>query len=359
MSGRELTIQAVGGMFGFNLPPTGKRAKCPIRKHKNPGLHFGIFEMDGRSLFKCHACSEPGNIGDAVALYAKLANVDRKQAWKTLKDEGYAVPGHDDPRFARDANGERSQEPRRREAPPLRVGPPPVDGVKPKTVLPMNQKTWAEWHKLRTGALAKYAADRGLTEEVCRKLDMIDVVGGDVVGFTYHDPETGKPCRVKIRTIGKEKRFWCEPRPAEGQQGAKALAPLYLAHLLKPSASNEVVIVEGEIDAVSLTSVGFPNVVSLPDGSSSAKTVDLQPLFDRFKTWLLATDGDGPGEQAAAELSRRALKCGADPVRVLWGRTEGTNGDVQAYKDANDALKAGFDRDDFLACLEAALAKKR
>jgi twinkle protein len=93
--------------------------------------------------------------------------------------------------------------------------------------------------------------------------------------------------------------------------------------------SEEVTIVEGEIDALTLIQLGYNTVVSVPNGASKG-TNNLQYLdncyhnFERIKTVIIATDNDEPGNALALELARRIgmEKC----TRAIPGE----------FKDANE-----------------------
>ena len=85
-----------------------------------------------------------------------------------------------------------------------------------------------------------------------------------------------------------------------------------------------LVIVEGEMDLLSLLEAGYPFVVSVPDGAPPAlngpsDTADFDPAHDtkysyiarhweqlkKIKRIVIATDADGPGQRLASELVRR------------------------------------------------------
>lgn len=341
MSGRPLTIPDIGRLCGIDLPAPPGKAKCPFAKHKKrKDKTFRTFiGKDGTHLAKCWSCADgPGGTVDAVGLYAKLAGIDRRAAWKKLKDDGYAVPGASD-------DGERRQESRPRQPERPRIQPPTMP--RPAESLVLDPAKLAAWRGRRSGDLERLAAARHLPLDVLRGQDVVEIAPG-VVGFVYVDPYTGVPCRVKARPLA-EKRFWIEPRGEPTRPGVKALAPLYLAHAL---GSEEIaVIVEGEIDALSLVAMGVRNVVSLPDGASSAADVDLRHLLP-CRVWLIATDGDADGEKAHATLVERAKLARVRCARVRWTGLGGLQ-----LKDANDALCAGFRRADFVACLNAAAKK--
>ena len=103
--------------------------------------------------------------------------------------------------------------------------------------------------------------------------------------------------------------------------------------------SDTLVIVEGEMDALSVHTAGIPHVVSVPDGapapnasSYSSKFLFLEAheeLFERVKRVVIATDADEPGQKLMEELARRIgpEKCS----RVIWD---------EGIKDANEYLIA-------------------
>lgn len=324
----------VARLFGCDLAPLGRRSHCPIRPHKRQDKSFKLFvATSGKILYKCFSCSPPFDVGDAVALYAAMSGVDRKTAWRDLKDRGYDVPGGDG--ISRRSSAK----------PPVRKVVP-VDGPRHQEILRCDLAQWARWREQRLAAVEQFCSGRGLDAAGCRRLDVMDVDAGSV-GFGYRDPTTGLPCRVKVRSIA-EKRFRIEPCAAPNRL-ARALAPFYLAHSVKArrGALGAVVITEGEVDALTLRQAGIANAVSLPDGAGSADRVDLVPLIDVASVWLLATDADEEGDKAARTLFRRAGQIGVVTARVFW-RKEGV-----VHKDANDALAAGFGVEDFRACLDA------
>jgi len=339
--GRELTLHHVAGMFNVPLPQPGRRGKCIFRSHKRNQQHLSVFRVsDGQMLFKCHACDPPDNVGDAVSLYAILSGQDRRSAWKELREKGYAVPG------ARDDFSPRSG--RRRAV--VKPKPMPVTGRKPERILELNAERWKSIEQKRLGAVELFAKKRLLPPADLRQLDVVDM-DGRTIGFGYRRPFTSEPCRIKVRPLDR-KTFWIEPRPPKNQDpgsvAAKADNPLYLAHCL--GGGEQAVITEGETDALTLATMNVPNVVSLPDGASSGKHVDLEPVSMRYRLWLVATDFDDDGRRAYNELAARGSRLGIATAWVRWKK------DGRTHKDANDALCAGFVRDDFVRCLEDAAA---
>lgn len=96
-----------------------------------------------------------------------------------------------------------------------------------------------------------------------------------------------------------------------------------------------IIVVEGEMDQLSLAACGFAAVVSVPDGAPTPETrnytskfaflAEAEADFAAAETVVIAVDMDAPGNRLAEELARRfgPEKC----KRVLWPE-----------KDANDTL---------------------
>jgi twinkle protein len=104
------------------------------------------------------------------------------------------------------------------------------------------------------------------------------------------------------------------------------------------------VVVEGEIDKLSVEVAGFTSCVSVPDGAPAENTKDYASKFtfleadkerlEAVKEWIIAVDGDAPGLRLEDELARRLgrEKC----KRVRW---------PDGCKDANEVLtKHGAER---------------
>ena len=97
------------------------------------------------------------------------------------------------------------------------------------------------------------------------------------------------------------------------------------------------VIVEGEMDKLSVEVAGITSCVSVPDGAPPETAKDYASKFtfleadreriESVKEWIIAVDNDGPGKRLEDELARRLgrEKC----RRVTW---------PEGCKDANDVL---------------------
>jgi len=84
-------------------------------------------------------------------------------------------------------------------------------------------------------------------------------------------------------------------------------AELILYNIDSIKATNEAIIVEGEMDALSFITCGIKNVVSVPNGAQKNLEYldDYIELFDGIEKIYLATDNDTPGLALRSELIRR------------------------------------------------------
>ena len=142
------------------------------------------------------------------------------------------------------------------------------------------------------------------------------------VKFPYY--KGGIVVNAKHKTVCKQFRQ---------EQGAESCMYRYDAL----SSLSEVVICEGEMDALACYEAGVKNVTSVPDGAPSltAKNYEkkfaflesAQPIFEQAKRIILFVDNDPPGKKLEAELARRI------GVEKCW-RVQCP----EECKDANDVL---------------------
>ncbi|KAM9969637.1 hypothetical protein ACTFIR_001473 [Dictyostelium discoideum] len=102
-----------------------------------------------------------------------------------------------------------------------------------------------------------------------------------------------------------------------------------------PSDAKEIILTEGEYDAMAVyQETGIPTI-SLPNGANSLP-IALLPLLERFEKIYLWMDDDVPGMEGAAKFSE---KLGIQRTFIVSTKQNDPNGP----KDANDALLAGKD----------------
>jgi twinkle protein len=179
-------------------------------------------------------------------------------------------------------------------------------------------------------ALLTWFGMRGISERVVRAASIrLQSVyfpqleeSADAIVFPYY--EGAEVVNCKYRGM-REKVF---------RQEFDAKKILYGVNDIEP---DQLVIVEGEIDKLSLAVVGITSCVSVPDGAPPAGSKSSDQKFEYLtnceqvltplKKIILAVDNDGPGKTLEQELARRLgqERC----WRVTW---------PDGSKDANDVL---------------------
>ncbi|XP_017232249.1 primase homolog protein isoform X2 [Daucus carota subsp. sativus] len=168
--------------------------------------------------------------------------------------------------------------------------------------------------------MTAYFADRMISGKVLQKNSVMQLsTDQDVIAFTYK--RNGAIINCKYRNI-VNKRFWQE-------KGTEKI--LYGIDDIKDT--DEIIIVEGEIDKLSMEQAGLANSVSVPDGAPQKLSTEELPSPDKASKIILATDGDWPGQVLAEELARRLGKkrCWL----VQWPKKD----ESCCFKDANEVLK--------------------
>ncbi|PWA65540.1 toprim domain, Twinkle-like protein [Artemisia annua] len=187
--------------------------------------------------------------------------------------------------------------------------------------------------------LIKYFAGRQITADILQKNVMQKISNKSVIAFTYR--RNGELVSCKFRN-SKIKEYW------QAKNGEKIL---YGLDGIKEG--NDIVIVEGELDKLSMEQAGIPNCVSVPDGapqkvskklptkredSNLRYLSDCYGHVDKASRIVLATDGD-----QCDNVLRRCialynsityflgfLRC----WRVTWPKKD----ESSCYKDANEVL---------------------
>lgn len=168
----------------------------------------------------------------------------------------------------------------------------------------------------------EYLKTRGISEDTAKKAKLFAATKyfsrlgreADCIGFPYF--RGGQLVGVKYRAI-PEKDFTQEAGGSHDFFGIDHLIP-----------DKPIVIVEGEIDALTLMEIGVENALSVPsgapmkvaDGKVSASedkkfafVWNAREALERAPYVILATDQDSPGQALAEELARRI---GKDKCRV-------------------------------------------
>ena len=179
-------------------------------------------------------------------------------------------------------------------------------------------------------AAVSWFMERGISEDTLKETPVWSAPysgNPDAIHFGYL--QAGQVYACKIRKV-TEKKF--------SQQGA--CATWWLGEQVNPD--EDLLIVEGEMDALSAREVGFHSVISVPNGAP-VKVSDnrISPeddrkfgyvwlgkeLYKNAKRIIIATDNDPPGIALAEELARRIGKAKCWQIQYPAG-----------CKDANDVL---------------------
>lgn len=177
-------------------------------------------------------------------------------------------------------------------------------------------------------------AVRGLVDRVTLADLRVARRGSPMIAFPYRDAG-GRLLFRKLRPLDWEvKRFHVEPR---------GVAPvLYrLPALADLPGDGAVVVVEGELDALTLAQAGIRGAVSVPNGTGTRLTPEMLAPLRRFARIAVAVDADDAGEKLAGRLA----------VALGPGRCVRVRFDV--HKDANAALTAGWGAAQFAEALAA------
>ena len=185
--------------------------------------------------------------------------------------------------------------------------------------------------------------------------------GGNILVFPYIDGGEEVNAKYRVRDRDGSKRFW---------QRSGARKTFFNADVLDDPAVQSgqaaVLITEGEMDALAAIQAGYPFAVSVPDGAPPARDEhgnliavpdtadDVQPEHDdkyryivnnwhrlsKVKRFILAADGDEPGQRLGLELARRLnrSRCAmveypAEPI------VPDDDGVLRPCKDLNEVLQ--------------------
>ncbi|KAL7211226.1 hypothetical protein ACSBR2_014160 [Camellia fascicularis] len=183
--------------------------------------------------------------------------------------------------------------------------------------------------------LCAYFAERMISGETLRRNAVMQRRYGDQIVIAFPYRRNGELVSCKYRDINK--KFWQEKDTEKIFYGLDDIKD-----------SNDIIIVEGEMDKLAMEEAGFRNCVSVPDGAPASVSKKELPseeqdtkyqylwnckeYLEKASRIILATDGDLPGQALAEELARRLgrERC----WRVKWPKKN----DVDHFKDANEVL---------------------
>lgn len=209
---------------------------------------------------------------------------------------------------------------------------------------PKKQYSKPERKNLRKGNNhTEYLKSRGISEEVIKEFKIADCVMWDhdnkreVQGMAFPYIR-GEDC-LFIKSIGIERN--------NGKKiinASKDCEPCLFGWHAFPNDIKACIIVEGEIDAMSMAEYGIP-ALSVPFGGgigNKQQWIDCEyHNMDRFDEIILCLDSDEAGEKGAMEIAQRL---GIERCRLA----------ELPFKDANECLMNGVTEDQMWDALERA-----
>lgn len=174
--------------------------------------------------------------------------------------------------------------------------------------------------EIRSNAI-EYLKKRGISSEIAKKYKITtQTKNNNVLVFPFYD-EKNILQFVKYRSIIKENtknKEWCE----------KNTKPI-LFGMNNCEGFDQLVITEGQIDALSVVEAGFKNVVSVPTGANGFTWVKhCYDWLNKFKKVIVFGDNEN-GKISLIDKLNNILKCNVCCVKVE---------DYLFEKDANDIL---------------------
>jgi 5S rRNA maturation endonuclease (ribonuclease M5) len=204
---------------------------------------------------------------------------------------------------------------------PVERAPAPTGAGHPPRTIPANElPSVYDWLRKTRGISG---------EEISKMRALMTYNHGPAVAFPYLRRDRSVQA-IKVRSIAKKSGMFTAPA------GAGSLH-LYGWDMLQGGAT--AVVVEGELDVHSLWSVGVRNTVSVPHGARGILHNALLAPLGPYSDVAIAVDNDSEGNYLASRLTA-ALGEGRCR-RVLFS----------GHKDANEALVAGWTREQFTAAL--------
>lgn len=256
------------------------KLKCPLHNEKTPS--FSIPKEN--NFYKCFGC---GKSGDVFNLVMELEKVNYPQAVKKVADK-YGI------KIELISNN--YQKPTKR-----------LEKIDPKYI------DWFEQRGISNNTLLRF----GITQST----EWMPKANKETTVICFNYYQNGELVNIKFRAAQKDFKL---------NKGSKLI--FYNIDAIKDEKT--AIIVEGEIDCLSMYESGFYNVISVPNGANVTGNINLQYLdncisyFENIEKVIIAVDSDAAGERLKAELARRLGKEKCQFIEY-----------PEDCKDANDVLK--------------------
>ena len=157
----------------------------------------------------------------------------------------------------------------------------------------------------------EYLSQRGISQKYLNKFCRLGKNNSMVIPVT----DRKNIVALKYRTIDKK---------ISSEKGSQTD---YLMNWQNVTTFDYLIIVEGEIDLLSVIEAGYDNVVSLPFGATNIKSIENQKEWiEQFSKIIIATDNDKAGEESRNKI-----------IKVLNNKNL-YKVEYEKYKDFNEVL---------------------
>ena len=272
---------------GIPLKGSGNEwaACCPFHPDKNPSFHG--FCKDGVWGYFGHGCRAGGDIYTWIMERKGLAF---SQALRLAAHEiGVSIP---EPRIYQPEEVRTAAESKRGS----------LDASRYRSLV-QGGKVYAyltEKRKLRPDQLALYSVG--------------EIADGEAYAFAYKwQPDSAKPPRteflkvVKVDRVDGKKEEWRDPKGGKN---------ILFGMMAVPADAQELIICEGEIDAITWSQYGFP-AVSVPCGAASTTWIPVcWDWLQRFRKLHISFDEDRAGRLKVSEIVTRLGMARTDIIRL-------------------------------------------
>jgi len=348
---RDVSLLSLAASSGIELKKLANNeysALCPFHDDKTPSLHLNA----SKNLFHCKACGKSGSVVDWIIF---SQNVDAKEAIKILRSE-YAK-NHTNGSSGK-INGFNGREDKSEEK-----EIPNLEDMKYRKALSLAVRYWHENFKNKKEGV-EYLIKRGLVYgELVDAFQigysdgsLADVINDESIKSALEelgiikDGREHFTGRVIFPVIDEKEnilQIYGRNTVREGVKHLYMKAPMSGIYNIS-GLSNETILCESILDALSLISLGFSNVVS-SFGVNGIKEDVLDLLENRgVHKIYIAYDSDSAGDTGSSVLSEKFISRKIESYRIRF--PENT--------DANDLLKNPDARELFRGLLENAVPIK-
>lgn len=273
-------VDTIGSVVKLKKHGKDSLGLCPFHAEKSPS--FTVSPTKG--IYKCFGCGKSGDTISFLIDHEKLSYLDAI-AW-LAKRYSIELEEYQKKDFVK---------------PPKRL-----EKLGAKSL-----KWFEETRMISNNTLLRF--------DITEALEFMPQLGQEVTAICFNYFRDGELINTKFR--GPKKSF----KLAKG-------AELIFYNLDAIKGEKTCIIVEGEIDALSMYEAGVFNVVSVPNGAAKGSQRleyldNCWSYFTNMDTVILAVDNDGPGDILKTELARRL---GMEKCRQVVFPED--------CKDANDVL---------------------